>query len=82
MRAVLDPLLQRQKLHYSEFFSLADAEIRYQMAVDQVEGAESWLDMWRQVEPDHPGVHDWERRIALKSGRGCAKHWQIYSSNH
>lgn len=66
-REILNPLLQRKKLHYSEFFVLADAEMRLQIAMNQPEGARQWLDMWRQVDPKHPNITQWEMRIGLRS---------------
>ena len=70
-RASLDPLLKRKKLHYGEFFALADSEIRYQFAQKQVAGVESWLEMWRKIEPEHPNLHYWERQFALHKGNGA-----------
>ena len=70
---ILAPLQQRRKLHYSEFFGLADTQIRFQLALDQVEGAERWLDMWRQVEPDHPQIRGWERQLGRGNGGGIGQ---------
>lgn len=70
VQAVLNPLLARKKLHYSEFFALADAEMRFQLAQGRVDGAEQWLNMWKQIEPDHPGARQWEQRLALQSDKG------------
>lgn len=70
VQAVLNPLLARKKLHYSEFFALADTEMRFQLAQGRVDGAEQWLHMWQQIDPDHPGARQWAQRLALQSGKG------------
>ncbi len=72
-RAILNPLLQRKKLHYGEFFALADSEIRYQFAQKKITGVESWLEMWRKIKPDHPNLRYWERQFALHEGGGAKR---------
>lgn len=62
-KELLKPLLIRQKLHISEFRALAQAQMDIALAENQKEGARSWLEMWQQLEPDHPDLDQWEKRI-------------------
>ena len=61
----LNPLLERKKLHYSEFRALAESFIRLSLAEGKPEGARNWLDMWQRVEPGHPGQERYELQIGL-----------------
>lgn len=64
---VLDPLMQRKKLHTSEFHALAVAQIELALARGIKEAANSWLDMLAQVEPDHPDILEYRMRLKLAS---------------
>lgn len=72
-REYLNPVLQQQELHTSEFRALAQAEIEYALAMEQPEGARSWLNMWEHVEEDHPDLPKWKARIEGKNGPDEAK---------
>jgi tetratricopeptide (TPR) repeat protein len=52
----LAPLRRRQRLHITEFTALATASIQLLLVHGRVDGARSWLEMWRQVEPEHPDL--------------------------
>lgn len=62
-RALLKPLLLLPELHISEFRALARAQIDIALADNQVDGARSWLAMWRQLEEDNPELLQWQMRI-------------------
>src|SRR5262249_5004570 len=62
-RTLLDPLLRQKRMHITEFVGLAQAEIEYHVAQGQWEGARGWLKMWEDVDPDHPGLPQWRRRL-------------------
>lgn len=62
-RELLKPVLKLPKLHISEFRVLARAEMDLALADNQVEGARSWLEMWRQMEEDNPELLQWQMRI-------------------
>lgn len=66
-REYLNPVLQQQELHTSEFRALAQAEIEYALAMEEPEGARSWLSMWEHVEEDHPDLLKWKIRIEDRS---------------
>lgn len=61
--ALLRPLLQRDRLHISEFRALADAQMALLMAEGEAEGARNWLEMWSDMEQDHPGVLYWRAQL-------------------
>ncbi len=52
----LAPLRQRRRLHITEFTALATASIQLLLVRGSVDGARSWLEMWRQVDPEHPDL--------------------------
>jgi tetratricopeptide (TPR) repeat protein len=62
-RALLKPILALPELHISEFRALARAQIDITLADNQVDGARSWLAMWRQLEEDNPELLQWQMRI-------------------
>jgi len=52
----LAALQRRQKLHTTEFDSLAQTYIQLSVAKHDFASARSWLEMWEQVHPDHPAI--------------------------
>jgi tetratricopeptide (TPR) repeat protein len=64
---LLDPLLSRRRFHHSEYGTFCHAQISLLSAKGSTEGARSWLQMWRQVDPDNPGIELWQRRIGKRS---------------
>jgi predicted Zn-dependent protease len=66
-KALLQPLMSRGRLHISEFNALAVANIQLSLAEGAPESAQSWLDIWSQVDPDNPDLDYWQRR--LKAGK-------------
>ncbi len=58
-RALLLPLLSRQRLHTSELAVLCQAQMDLLLAEGKPESARQWLEMWRQADPGHPGIDDW-----------------------
>lgn len=62
--ALLKPLLSRKRLHFSEHAVLCQAQIELFVAQGNEEAARSWLEMWREVDPDHPEVTLWSLRLS------------------
>ncbi len=60
---LVNPLMRRTKLHYSEFQALARMQMEISLAKKSNEGARMWLEMWQQIEPDNPELLEWEIRI-------------------
>jgi predicted Zn-dependent protease len=63
-RELLLPLLQRQRLHVSEFENLCAALIDLYLAEDNCQAAQSWLQMWESTEPRNPRA--WSYRAHVK----------------
>ncbi|MDQ3584877.1 MAG: tetratricopeptide repeat protein [Acidobacteriota bacterium] len=61
--ALLEPLLQRRRIHAAEFVVLCNAQIELFVAQKNTEAARSWLEMWAGIDPDHPGVAQWRARL-------------------
>jgi tetratricopeptide (TPR) repeat protein len=70
-RTLLQPLLARTRLHFTEFSSLCAAEVEVALADGSRDAAESWLDLWRRGYPDDPNLpilrekvreHGWGQR--------------------
>jgi tetratricopeptide (TPR) repeat protein len=70
--AILQPLLTEKRMHFSEFNALCMANIELYLAKDMPEGAQSWLDMWAEIDPDNPNVHYYRRQVH-KQQRGGKK---------
>jgi tetratricopeptide (TPR) repeat protein len=62
-RELLAPLLTRKRLHVGEFHALCMAELNLFLAEGNRAQAESWLGMWREVDPDHPVLKEFARRV-------------------
>jgi tetratricopeptide (TPR) repeat protein len=60
---ILKPLMTQERLHISEFRALACAQMDLALAKELPETARSWLEMWREVEPDNPELAQWELRL-------------------
>lgn len=59
---MLDPVRKQERMHVSEFRALSQAEIDIALQSGQVEAAQSWLNMWEQIE-NHPQIAVMQRRI-------------------
>ena len=63
--ALLLPLMSHERLHISEFRALCMAFIQLYLKKDLLEGAQTWLSMWADLEPDHPDLEYWEQQLQL-----------------
>ena len=61
--ALLLPLMSRGRLHISEFRAMCIAFIQLYLKKDLLEGAQTWLDMWANLEPDYPDLTYWEQQL-------------------
>ncbi|MBI3973512.1 MAG: tetratricopeptide repeat protein [Chloroflexi bacterium] len=69
-RRLIEPLLSRKRLHFSEFAALCGVEIELAEAEGNREAARSWLDLLRGAYPDHALIPEFERRLGqTKRGR-------------
>jgi Flp pilus assembly protein TadD len=65
VRELLDPLLRLKKLHITEFSALAMAEVKFQLAENSIEGAQSWLDMLAAADLESPQLADLQHEIDM-----------------
>lgn len=61
--AMLRELLTLERLHVSEHVALCSAQIDVALARGNKETANTWLSLWRQVDPQHPQLALYDRRI-------------------
>lgn len=66
-RALLDPLLARRRMHFSEFASVAIAHIETGLADGKPQEAKSWLEMWERAMPDDPRVEVFRKEIRRRA---------------
>jgi tetratricopeptide (TPR) repeat protein len=68
-RELLDPLLTRRRMHFSEFAAVAIALIETGLADNKPEEAKSWLKMWERAMPDDPRVDVFRKEIRRRTRR-------------
>jgi tetratricopeptide (TPR) repeat protein len=61
----LAPLRRQMRLHLTEFDALAGTYFELCFARGEMDAARRWLEMWKQINPDHPGLPQLERRLSL-----------------
>jgi tetratricopeptide (TPR) repeat protein len=60
---LLDPLLRRKKLHFSEFSRLCSTLIDLSLAEGNRDAARSWFEMWESADPDSPNLEAYRLRV-------------------
>ena len=70
-RKLLNGLMQRQRLHVSEFDTLCAAQIELSLAEKNTEGAKSWFKLWERPDPDNPKLEEY--RLLLFGPQGMEK---------
>jgi tetratricopeptide (TPR) repeat protein len=65
---LLDPLLRRKMLHFSEFSRLCSGLIDLSLAEGNRDAARSWFDMWESADPDSPGLETYRLRVGGLTG--------------
>ncbi len=63
--ALLQPLLDHDRFHYSEFRALMGAEVELAMAKKDRKAAKMWVQMWAKVDPESPQLEYWEDRLDI-----------------
>jgi Tfp pilus assembly protein PilF len=53
-RRLLEPLMHRKRLHFSEFDALCGVHVQLHLAEGHRDGARSWLDIWESINPESP----------------------------
>ncbi|HEX5690405.1 MAG TPA: tetratricopeptide repeat protein [Roseiflexaceae bacterium] len=62
-RALLEPLLERERFHVDEFAHFCAAQAELLLAERNRDAARTWLDMWANVDPDNPALADLRARV-------------------
>ncbi len=57
-RALVMPIMERTRLHSTEFRALAMCQVEIELAAGNINYAKSWLDMARRALPDDSDLHD------------------------
>ena len=63
--AMLTGLMQRRRLHYTEFDALCQAQIDLSLAEKNKEAAHTWFEMWERPDPENPKLEMYRLRLAL-----------------
>ena len=63
---LLDSLMQRKKMHPSEFNALCMAEIELWLAEGKPDAAQTWVEMWERIDPENPELPRFRRRIGKR----------------
>jgi tetratricopeptide (TPR) repeat protein len=68
---LLKPLLSQKRLHTSEFKALCQAYLNLYLAKDMLEAAQTWFNLWADIDPDDHELNQWRLRLTLahKSGK-------------
>ncbi|MBU0704226.1 MAG: tetratricopeptide repeat protein, partial [Chloroflexi bacterium] len=62
-RQLLEPLTQREQMHYSEFDSFCGAFIQLYMAEGNTDAARTWFEMWEEVNPENRKLEVFRRQV-------------------
>ena len=63
--ALLKPLLDHDRFHYSEFRALMGVQVELAMAKKDRKAAKMWLDLWEKADPDSPQIEYWANRVDI-----------------
>jgi tetratricopeptide (TPR) repeat protein len=61
--AILKPLMQRKRFHFSEFGNFCNAQIELLIAKKDKDGARAWLQMWQQLDSENPELMRWQFKL-------------------
>ena len=64
--ALLTPLLKRERFHTLEYSAFANAHITLLVAKKQWDGARTWFDMLKRVNPDDPNLRYWQDKFETR----------------
>jgi hypothetical protein len=72
-QTIIDPLLRHTRLHISEFGALMGSQVSICIEQRNTNAAQNWLDMWAQVDPDHPHIFIFRLRLLAAGSRRRSK---------
>jgi tetratricopeptide (TPR) repeat protein len=70
---LLNGLMQRKKMHTSEFAALCSAQIQIALKEKNREVARSWVEAWKRVDPDNPTLEIFRREVESPGIRTLAE---------
>jgi len=59
--------MSRKRMHHDELISVVETNIHLYLAKGEPDMARMWLNMWEQVDPDHPRLEEWRMQIEIKN---------------
>jgi Tfp pilus assembly protein PilF len=60
---LLAPLLQRNRLHFSELTALCQVQVELLLAQGKIDGARTWFELWEGAVPESPNLELWRGRV-------------------
>jgi tetratricopeptide (TPR) repeat protein len=70
---LLNRLMQRKQLHYSEFDTLCMAQIDLYLAEKNKDAARTWFEMWERPNPENPKLERYRLRLKLSDPESLFK---------
>ncbi len=71
---LLESLMQRKKMHPSEFNALCMAQIELWLAEGKPEAAQTWIEMWERVDPTNPNLVHYRHKVGKIRRKGFGEH--------
>lgn len=62
-QALLDPMLEWERFHISEFANFCIAQIERCLAEGNRPGARDWLNLWTSADPNNPAIAEYRQRL-------------------
>jgi tetratricopeptide (TPR) repeat protein len=62
--ALLKPLMERKRFHFSEFGNFCNAQIELFVTKKQKQKANAWLQMWESLDSENPEIMRWKIRLS------------------
>jgi tetratricopeptide (TPR) repeat protein len=66
---MLNGLLQRKKMHTTEFIALCNAQVQVWLADNKLDEARTWIEMWEKVDPNNPDLKTYRRKVGAPGKR-------------
>ena len=72
---ILKELHRRRRFHTTEFVALCRTFLQLYIGKQEFEQATTWVEMWKQIDPDNPEIADYESSLNLITAFGKLKSW-------
>ena len=70
-RGILMQLRKKSRLHRTEFGALAAAQLSLLLKTGELDGAATWLEMWKRLVPGDANIVHFERRLTVERISGA-----------